>query len=170
MDVSFERETQKDEWLTPPHILAALGEFDLDPCSPINRPWDTANKHYTVLDEGLNKDWEGRVFCNPPYGTETKHWLNKCAEHSNCIALVFARTETKMFFESIWEQATAIFFIKGRLSFHSVDGKKGGTAGAPSVLVAYGQDNADYLRGLEIDGCFVDLSHSFITKKQTTLI
>lgn len=27
-----------DEWLTPPHILRALGDFDLDPCSPVNRP------------------------------------------------------------------------------------------------------------------------------------
>jgi hypothetical protein len=28
---------QTDEWLTPPEIIAALGQFDLDPCSPINR-------------------------------------------------------------------------------------------------------------------------------------
>jgi hypothetical protein len=27
-----------DEWLTPPEIMARLGEFDLDPCSPVNRP------------------------------------------------------------------------------------------------------------------------------------
>ena len=24
-----------EEWLTPPEILKPLGEFDLDPCSPI---------------------------------------------------------------------------------------------------------------------------------------
>lgn len=29
----------KDEWLTPPHILRALGPFDLDTCAPVNRPW-----------------------------------------------------------------------------------------------------------------------------------
>lgn len=30
----------KDEWLTPPEIIQALGgpeSFDLDPCAPINR-------------------------------------------------------------------------------------------------------------------------------------
>lgn len=163
MNTSFEREKQKDEWLTPPHILGALGEFDLDPCAPINRPWDMADKHYTMLDGGLHKAWHGRVFCNPPYGTETKKWLNKCAEHGNCIALVFARTETKMFFESIWSKATAIFFIKGRLSFYTVEGEKGGTAGAPSVLVAYGEENAEYLKNLSLSGCFVDLRHSVLT-------
>ena len=42
-----------DEWLTPPEIIKALGPFDLDPCSPITRPWDTALKHYSILDMGL---------------------------------------------------------------------------------------------------------------------
>jgi len=32
----------KDEWLTPPDIIKALGPFDLDPCAPIVRPWPTA--------------------------------------------------------------------------------------------------------------------------------
>lgn len=164
MNVGFERKEQKDEWLTPPAIIEALGHFDLDPCSPIGRPWDTADRHFTIEDDGLNQEWVGRVFCNPPYGTQTKYWLNKCAEHGNGIALVFARTETKMFFESIWPKADAVFFIKGRLSFHSVDGKKGGTAGAPSVLIAYGKDNADVLKKITLKGCFVDLSNKTINK------
>ena len=50
-----------DEWLTPPEIIKSLGEFDLDPCSPINRPWDTAKKHYSKLDNGFTKKWYGRV-------------------------------------------------------------------------------------------------------------
>lgn len=53
----------KDEWLTPPEIIKALGPFDLDPCAPVNRPWETAAKHYTVLDNGLTKPWHGRVWC-----------------------------------------------------------------------------------------------------------
>lgn len=165
MNVSFERSEQKDEWLTPPHVLEQLGVFDLDPCSPVNRPWDTAKYHMTINDDGMSKKWEGRVFCNPPYGTQTKHWLDKCAEHGNCIALVFARTETKMFFESIWGKADAIFFFKGRLSFYDVRGEKGGTAGAPSVLVAYGKDNVETLRNIKLDGCFIDLSNRVLTKK-----
>lgn len=55
-----------DEWLTPPEILRALGEFDLDPCAPVVRPWETAARHYTVQDDGLALPWEGRVWCNPP--------------------------------------------------------------------------------------------------------
>ena len=68
MNVTFEgkTETGKDEWLTPPELVSALGKFDLDPCSPINRPWDTAKKHYTILDDGLTQPWDGKVWCNPP--------------------------------------------------------------------------------------------------------
>ena len=139
----------------PPELIKQLGEFDLDPCSPITRPWDTAKKHYSELEDGLKQEWEGRVFCNPPYGDKAKHWLLKCAEHGNCIALTFARTETKMFFESVWDKATAVLFIKGRLSFYYVTGKKGACAGAPSVLIAYGEENAMLLKNSGIKGQFL---------------
>ena len=152
-----------DEWLTPKNITDFFN-FDLDPCSPIIRPWDTAKKHYTIEDEGLHKEWEGRVFCNPPYGKETQKWLDKCADYGNAIGLVFARTETRMFFSSVWEKADAIFFIKGRLSFYDVEGNKGGTAGAPSVLIAYGAENVEFLRNINLNGCFVDLSERKINK------
>ena len=157
MDTTFQgnTETGKDEWLTPPEIVRSLGDFDLDPCSPINRPWDTAKKHLTVIDDGLNQEWNGSVWCNPPYGKEAVKWLEKCAEHNNCIALVFARTETKMFFSEVWEKATAILFIKGRLRFYHVSGKQGGTAGAPSVLIAYGSDAAKRLQNSKIKGKFL---------------
>lgn len=161
MNVSFERQiTGKDEWLTPPEIIKALGDFDLDPCSPINRPWPTAKAHYTISDNGLLMSWQGRVWCNPPYGKETAHWLNKCAIHGNAIALTFARTETKMFFNTVWYHADAVLFIKGRLKFYHVTGERGESAGAPSVLIAYGDDNASALKESGIIGKFIKLKHN----------
>lgn len=63
MDVTFEgnSSTGKNEWLTPPELLAKLGDFDLDPCSPINRPWPTAANHYTIEDDGIETTvvWTG---------------------------------------------------------------------------------------------------------------
>lgn len=159
MDVRFEGRTElgKDEWLTPPEIVTALGDFDLDPCSPINRPWNTAKNHFNINDNGLIQNWHGKVWCNPPYGKQTKFWLEKCAMHGNAIALVFARTETEMFFRCVWDKADALLFIKGRLSFYHVDGTKGSTAGAPSVLIAYGQNNVEILKNCHIKGKFISL-------------
>lgn len=137
----------KDEWLTPPEIIRALGNFDLDPCAPVCRPWNTADRHYTMHDNGLNKPWQGRVFLNPPYGTETGKWLKRLVDHGDGIALIFARTETKIFFEHVWHRAAAVFFFEGRLHFHHVDGRRAAAnAGAPSCLVAYGANNLQTIR------------------------
>jgi hypothetical protein len=156
MNVTFEtkygRNSGKNEWLTPPDLIKKLGSFDLDPCSPIKRPWPTAKKHLTIKDDGLKTPWNGRVFCNPPYGDNTAVWLKKCAAHKNAIALTFARTETKMFFESVWKDAVAVLFIKGRLKFYHLDGTPGDSAGAPSVLIAYDMANAKALQNSGIAG------------------
>ena len=68
---------QKDEWLTPPFILEALGPFDVDPCTALNQPWHTATTEYTLTDDGLLMPWNGRVWLNPPYGTQIWRWLRK---------------------------------------------------------------------------------------------
>lgn len=165
-------------WLTPPSLLNKLGgadNFDLDPCAAINQPWATARQHYTIEDDGLAQAWNGRTFLNPPYSTSAiKLWLQRMAEHENGIALIFARTETETFFRSVWEKCDALLFIEGRLHFHvnedtwferkgkpPVFVKRGDAtdtnSGAPSVLCAYGPENADLLLDSGIGGAFVPL-------------
>lgn len=146
-----------DVWLTPPHIIKALGHFDLDPCSSLDRPWDTADKHFTIDDDGIAQPWAGRVWCNPPYGKAMNPFLKKMVEHNNGIALIFARTETRAFFDYVWDKADAILFLKGRLRFHYPDGAQGGTAGSPSVLIAYGAENVKALEECNLDGKMVYL-------------
>lgn len=148
----------RDEWLTPPRLLKLLGRFDLDPCAPKTRPWPTARKYFTRAENGLRQVWRGRVWCNPPYGSETILWLKKMAWHGNGIALVFARTETEAFFRWVWPYASAVFFFKGRLHFHNRKGKRApNNAGAPSVLIAYGKTNARVLAKLPMEGKFIQL-------------
>lgn len=138
---------QTDEWLTPPGIVRALGPFDLDPCAPLDRPWDTAAAHLTAADDGLDHEWSGRVWLNPPY-SEVESWMRRLAAHGQGTALVFARTETAWWFESIWPAAAALLFLRGRLTFHRPDGTpapNGHNSGGPSVLIAYGDADADAL-------------------------
>lgn len=150
-----------DEWLTPPEIVRCLGPFELDPCSPINRPWPTAHVHYTALDDGLSQPWSGRVWLNPPYGPETGRWLRRLAEHGDGIALVFARTETQMLHRWAWDEADAMLFLRGRLCFYTAAGAPAaGNAGGPSVLIAYGHANAERLRSCGLRGRFVSLRDS----------
>jgi hypothetical protein len=147
---------KEETWLTPPEILEALGTFDLDPCSPIQRPWDTAKNHYTIMDDGLKQDWFGRVCCNPPYGRKTGPWLARLADHGSGIALIFARTETAMFVDEVWSKATAMLFIYGRLHFHHIDGTRAkANSGAPSVLIAYSEEDAEILYSCGIEGKYI---------------
>lgn len=149
---------QTDEWLTPKHIIDALGPFDLDPCAPIVRPWPTARIHYTVEDNGLSQPWFGQVWLNPPYGCEAEKWLRRLADHGNGIALIFARTETQAFFSTVWARADAVLFLRGRLTFCRVDGSPGpGNSGAPSVLVAYGSTAIMRLRRIQQLGQYLDI-------------
>jgi hypothetical protein len=79
---------------------------------------------------------------NPPYSS-VGPWLSKLADHGTGVALIFARTETKVFREQVWERATAVRFLRGRLTFHQANGRPGKwNGGAPSVLVAYGHADA----------------------------
>jgi hypothetical protein len=131
----------KEEWITPRWITEALGPFDLDPCAPIKPPWPIAEKTYTITNDGLKKPWFGFVWLNPPYGRKTHQWIARLADHGNGIALTMARTETSFFHNEIWNKAGAIFFFKGRIHFHHLNGSRAAAnAGAPSVLAAYGKE------------------------------
>lgn len=151
----------KDEWLTPPEVIEALAPFDLDPCAAHNQPWDTAAEQFTIFDNGLAREWKGLVWCNPPYGRATGVWLDRLAHHGNGIALIFARTETEMFWRQVWCRADCLLFLNGRLHFHHVDGRRASAnAGAPSVLAAYGGEATQRLhrahRLQKIKGTIVD--------------
>ena len=146
-----------DIWLTPRHILDALGPFDLDPCSaPDPTLWPTAARHFTLPTDGLAEPWSGRVWLNPPYGQKAWAWLDRLAEHGQGTALIFARTETAGFVEQVWGKADALLFLHGRLHFHRPDGTRAeANSGAPSVLIAYGQDDVERLRQSRLPGSLV---------------
>jgi len=130
------------EWETPQDFFDELNEefhFTLDPCATPETA--KCKKFYTKEDDGLSKDWGGeRVFCNPPYGTEIKHWVKRCHEEGQksntlVVMLIPARTDTIYFHEYIYPLAE-IRFIKGRLKFGGKQ-KGSGSAPFPSMVVVY---------------------------------
>lgn len=152
-----------DVWLTPPHVIAALGgadSFDLDPATPPIQPWPTARARYTEADDGLARPWFGRVWLNPPYSRPLyTRFMQRMADHDQGVALIFARTETREFFGCVWERAAGLLFLRGRLRFHTPDGRVGhANGGAPSVLCAYGADEAERLAFSGLAGQFVPLA------------
>ena len=145
-------------WLSPRYILDALGPFDLDPCAAEQNPTRCAPRYFTESVDGLSQEWSGRVWLNPPYGKQTGFWLNRLAAHGNGVALIFARTETDMFFHQVWAKADAVHFFHRRLHFCHKDGSVAkANSGAPSVLVAYGRDNVRAINESGLPGKLIKL-------------
>lgn len=174
-----------DDWITPKYLIDDLGPFDLDPCQSLTQPWPCANKGYTIHDDGLSKSWANQfVFVNSPY-SRIQPFMARLAEQRYGIGLLFGRTETKMFIDHIWEEATAILFVAGRLHFHYPDpqnpqhchrggehvwtgrpehpkklwccmcGQAKGNSGGPSAFVAYGDRALQRLQQSSVPGALV---------------
>ncbi len=151
-------DSQSVDWLTPPEWIKALGHFDLDPCVPLDMPWTTAGVMWSRDDDGLARNWFGRVWCNPPYGPPKiiEPWMQRMSNHGNGVALIFARTETVCWFKYVWPKATGALFVQGRPHFHRADGTRASmNSGGPVALLAYGEANMQSLAVSGIKGKLV---------------
>lgn len=158
MNTSFERGNNRtDEWYTPRWIIDSLGPFDLDPCAPSERFY-TARRCYTEQMDGLKQQWSGRIWLNPPYRNPcVGQFVKRLAQHGNGIALIFNRMDTALWHNVIFPTASAIRILRGRLRFIAHNGNEGECAGCGSVLIAFGQQNAQTLCDCAIPGKFIKL-------------
>ncbi len=145
------------EWYTPKWVFDTLNiNFDLDPCSPFN--FDThvpATTKYTIFDDGLSKEWIGRVWLNPPYGREVEKWIKRMIDHKNGIALVFSRTDSKWCQEAM-KSADAVLFYRGRISFiDGATGKQNNNGGAGSLFLTWGEESVRALSNMSDKGFMI---------------
>jgi phage N-6-adenine-methyltransferase len=126
--------TEDNEWYTPANIVAAvrevLGTIDLDPASSkIAQRTVNAAHYYTEADNGLEQQWQGIVFLNPPYAQPyIEHFADKMiAEYlagnvTAAIMLTHNYTDT-VWFQKLMDVAAAICFTKRRIRFVDPDGE-----------------------------------------------
>lgn len=138
-----------DEFYTPASIVKPLGPFDLDPCAgPIS---NHARRNIRPPQDGLAIPWKGRLWLNPPY-SNLYLWLERFQSHGDGICLVNARCDTQ-WFQRLAKDADAVFFLAGRIKFLTQGGQKlGKNPPIGSVLVAYGQHNAESLAASGLAG------------------
>ena len=137
----IDEEETTSEWHTPKYIFDALGcHFDLDPASPGRNvvPGIPTYHHYTA--NGLERDWFGLVWLNPPYGRNVLPlWLEKFARHGNGIALVPERTSTGWWQELV-ARADLVLFVNKKIPFVNPTGEPSTAFPIGSTLVAIGDE------------------------------
>lgn len=125
--------TGENEWYTPAdHIALArqvMGGIDLDPASShvANRVVQAAY-FFSAETNGLDKEWAGRVWLNPPYAQPfiaqfadkmVNEWKSGRVEAA--IVLTHNYTDTA-WFQDLAAVASAICFTRGRVRFVSPAG------------------------------------------------
>ena len=149
-----------DEYYTPKHIVEALGHFDLDPATPENPRWRTADMMYTKEDDGLKQEWFGRVFLNPPYSRPlVNQFMEKMAAHGNGIALIVPKLGTKMFRDIIYPSCSAIYILSERIKFYDENWVQQKSPICQSMLVAFGEDNKKAILNSGLKGLMLVPEH-----------
>jgi phage N-6-adenine-methyltransferase len=119
--------SETDLWATPQNFFDKLNEefqFEIDVCAlPENAKCST---YFTPEQNGLEQEWKGKCWLNPPYGREIAKWVKKAYESSlngaTVVCLLPARTDTKWWHDYCMKGE--IRLVKGRLKFGGKSIKK----------------------------------------------
>ena len=141
------------EWYTPVAYVEAarevLGAIDLDPasCSEANEVVD-ARRYFDVADDGLARDWRGRVFLNPPYNRAGEFVAKLLDEHQAgrveaAVVLLNSYGVDAAWFRPLW--AHLLCFTDHRIAFWSPVGQSGGPMNG-NVFVYLGPERARFAR------------------------
>lgn len=113
---------RRDDWGTPQWLFDRLhAEFQFTVDAAAHSGNHKLPKYWSKDEDGLIQDWTSeRVWCNPPYRSDTRKWVSKAAqcgaEGGLAVLLVPVRTETDWWCD-LALAASEIRFIRGRVHF-----------------------------------------------------
>ena len=127
--MSFDRDT----WATPQYIFDWLNNiynFNVDLCASAEnyKYMNYFSKDFNALDRSwLSRDNARTVgFCNPPY-SDISPWIDKAiseAENGFTTVMLIETPNGQKHYKQLFEKATSITFITGRLAFYNPHLKK----------------------------------------------
>jgi phage N-6-adenine-methyltransferase len=119
-----------NEWYTPSKYIEmardVLGTIDVDPASNVTAQATVrSDRYYTVDNSGLDKEWCGQVWMNPPYSQpEINQFADKLLEELKAGRTKAAIVLTNNSGDTSWHQALAddskaMCITRGRIKFES---------------------------------------------------
>jgi len=140
-----------NEWYTPEKYIISvrtvMGEINIDPASSSEaNKIVNANEYFTIENDGLTKEWNGKIFMNPPYAQPfIKLFSEKLVseiEIGNCkeaIVLVNNATDTG-WFQNMALKSKSICFIRGRIKFWAPDKEQKSAPLQGQVMLYFGEN------------------------------
>lgn len=151
--MSHESQGKSTEWYTPKYIFDALEcGFDMDVSAPVDRTFCHVPTETHLTERGLETDWHGFVWMNPPYGHQKDKikWLNRFFDHGNGIALMPDRTST-IWWQDAAKRSSCILFVHQKIKFIKPDGSLGEQPGNGTCLFATGGKGVMALHRAELN-------------------
>lgn len=149
--------SKNNEWYTPSRYVEAarevMGSIDLDPASnPTANETIKASVFYDIHTNGLDKDWTGHVWLNPPYGrsedgSNQDVWSSRLIEQydkkttTEAILLVNAAVDTK-WFQRLFDYP--ICFPDHRINFTTPEPTTSGSTHG-SALIYFGPNTQKFV-------------------------
>jgi hypothetical protein len=143
---------KNDTLQTPQYVIDALGDFDLDPCAGEFTAIGETNWWDGRGEDGLAKEWFGRVYCNPPFSQKQK-WIEKMINHGNGVLILPERGSAPWF--GPLAKAAGCYFVMGK-KINFVGGPSSNNIG--SVLFPFGQTSINEIAASGLPGHFVEVS------------
>lgn len=144
--------SESKEYYTPLEYIEAAREvmekIDLDPAScEAAQERIVATACYTVEDDGLSKDWVGKIWLNPPYGKTgarsnqdiwAQYLISEYEKGNVEEAILLVRAALGYnWFENLWYDWT-VCFVRERISFIKSDGSNDGKSKQGTVFLYLG--------------------------------
>lgn len=136
---------------TPPWVIQELGSIDLDPCAGVNTYIGRTNWAIERDENGLDRDWFGFVYCNPPF-SQKEVWAVKMIKHGNGI-LVLPERGSAPWFGPLAANAGKYWVMGKKINF------AGGTSSnnLGSCLFLFGYEAAERAKNWGLPGHLVEV-------------
>lgn len=136
--------------------MEVMQGIDLDPASNnIANSWIKASKIYTIENQGLDKEWEGKVWMNPPYDSKSlKPLVDKLISSvkvTSAIVLCNNNTDTKIG-QKMLNWCNAICLVAGRVKFMKPDGTENKSPLQGQIIYYKGYDVASFKKEFQKHG------------------
>tara|TARA_R110000751_G_scaffold301504_1_gene414139 strand:+ start:1074 stop:1532 length:459 start_codon:yes stop_codon:yes gene_type:complete len=127
-------------WETPPDVFEfGCNLFNFTPKIDVCATNQDKKCEFFIGENSLDKIWHKNFFMNPPY-SNVKDWIRKAyfshiKYNVSGLALLFAKTDTKVWHECILHGQAEVYFIQGRIKFFKNGVESKNPAPYPSAFV-----------------------------------